>query len=169
MIKDVTAALQACLSAELSETIDALTTLNKHFGRETGSIALGEVPESLVAAYSGAGKRHRNTKVQSSRGRSCTGEEACSVSPRSRLVEVGRRIPGGAARRRDFPHGPRSPRSFDPSCSEKQVGIGSISQTPELATLFHNNGSAKQRDRRLTKIGRPMSVLGGRQEEISSC
>jgi hypothetical protein len=35
MIKDVTAALQACLSAELSETIDALTTLNKHFGRET--------------------------------------------------------------------------------------------------------------------------------------
>lgn len=62
MVRDVTEELQNCLSAELSETIDALTTLNKHFGRETRSIALGEVSEALVAAYTGAEKRQRNTK-----------------------------------------------------------------------------------------------------------
>jgi hypothetical protein len=135
MIKDVTAALQALSLRGAKRNDRCPHDAEQALWSRDRSIALGEVPESLVAAYSGAGKRHRNTKVQSSRGRSCTGEEACSVSPRSRLVEVGRRSPGGAARRRDFPHGPRSPRSFDPSCSEKQVGIGSISQTLELATL----------------------------------
>jgi len=62
MIRDVTAELQDVLSVELGETIDALTTLNRHFGRETRSIALGEVSESLIAAYTGAEKRARNTK-----------------------------------------------------------------------------------------------------------
>jgi len=32
--------MRCSISAELCETIDALTTLNKHFGRETRSIAL---------------------------------------------------------------------------------------------------------------------------------
>ncbi|WP_354247373.1 hypothetical protein [Bradyrhizobium sp. LA2.1] len=62
MIRDVTSELQSLLSSELGETIDALTTLNKHFGRETRSIALGEVSESLIAAYTGAVRSERNTK-----------------------------------------------------------------------------------------------------------
>jgi hypothetical protein len=62
MIKDVTTELQSCLSAELSETINALTTLNGRFGRETRSIALGEISECLIAAYTGAEKRVRNTR-----------------------------------------------------------------------------------------------------------
>jgi hypothetical protein len=62
MIKDVTTELKACLSAELSATIDALAALNKHFGRETRSIALGEISESLIAIYTGAEKRPRSTK-----------------------------------------------------------------------------------------------------------
>jgi len=62
MIKDVTRNVQACLSAKLKEAIDALTTLNEHFGRETQSAALGEVSESLIAAYVGGERRERNTK-----------------------------------------------------------------------------------------------------------
>lgn len=48
MIKDITVELRSLLSAELGATIEALTTLNKHFGRETQSIALGEISESLI-------------------------------------------------------------------------------------------------------------------------
>jgi hypothetical protein len=62
MIRDVTDKLRSYLSGELAEAIDALTTLNKHFGRETRSIAIGELSESLIAAYTGAEKRERNTK-----------------------------------------------------------------------------------------------------------
>jgi hypothetical protein len=62
MIRDVTDSLRKCLNGELAEAIDALTTLNKHFGRETRSIAIGELSESLVAAYTGAERRERNTK-----------------------------------------------------------------------------------------------------------
>jgi hypothetical protein len=46
----------------LKKAIDALTILNRHFGRETQSAALGEVSESLIAAYVGAERRERNSK-----------------------------------------------------------------------------------------------------------
>jgi hypothetical protein len=62
MVRDVTADVQAHLSTELGEAIDALTTLNRHFGRETQSAALGEISESLIAHYTGAERRERNTK-----------------------------------------------------------------------------------------------------------
>jgi hypothetical protein len=62
LITDVTSELRSCLNTELAEAIDALTKLNKHFGRETRSIAIGELSESLVASYTGAEKRERNTK-----------------------------------------------------------------------------------------------------------
>ena len=41
---------------------EALTTLNKHFGREKISAALGEILESLIATYVGGERRKRNTK-----------------------------------------------------------------------------------------------------------
>jgi hypothetical protein len=81
MIKDITADLQTCLSATLSETIDALTTLNKHFGRETRSIALGEISESLVAAYTGAEKRDRNTKGHD------LYKDGCLIEVKARLID----------------------------------------------------------------------------------
>src|ERR1700756_2839102 len=62
MVRDVTSDAQACLSAELKEAIDALTILNRHFGRETQSAALGEGSESLIAAYVWAERRERNSK-----------------------------------------------------------------------------------------------------------
>jgi hypothetical protein len=62
MVREITNEVQVSLSAVLKEAIDALTTLNKHFGRETQSAALGEVSESLIALYLGAERRERNTK-----------------------------------------------------------------------------------------------------------
>lgn len=62
MIRDMTDDLRGCLSGELADAIDALTTLNRHFGRETRSIAIGELSESLVALYTAAERRKRNTK-----------------------------------------------------------------------------------------------------------
>lgn len=62
MIRDKTESLRACLRGDLADAIDALTMLNKYFGRETRSIAIGEISESLVASYTGAERRARNTK-----------------------------------------------------------------------------------------------------------
>src|ERR1700730_12734335 len=63
MIQDVTLSLRNHLNGEIEEAIDALTILNKHFGRETQSSAIGELSELLVVSYLGAEKRERrNTK-----------------------------------------------------------------------------------------------------------
>ena len=62
MVRDVTNDVQACLSRALAEAIDALTVLNKHFGRETQSAALGEISESLIAIYANAKRTKRNTR-----------------------------------------------------------------------------------------------------------
>jgi hypothetical protein len=62
MVRDVTADVQAHLSIELGAAIEALTTLNIYFGRETQSAALGEISESLIAQYIGAERRERNTR-----------------------------------------------------------------------------------------------------------
>lgn len=62
MVRDVTEDVRLHLSSELAVAMDALTTLNRHFGRETQSAALGEISESLIAQYIGAERRARNTK-----------------------------------------------------------------------------------------------------------
>ncbi|WP_316227886.1 MULTISPECIES: hypothetical protein [unclassified Bradyrhizobium] len=62
MVKEITAEVEAHLSVELVEAIDALAVLSKHFGRETLSAAIGEVSERLITTYVGGERRKRGTR-----------------------------------------------------------------------------------------------------------
>ena len=56
MINDLTEKITALISNDLREAIGALVLLDKHFGRETISTAIGELSERLIEKYLG-GKR----------------------------------------------------------------------------------------------------------------
>ncbi|HEY2134184.1 MAG TPA: hypothetical protein VGH36_14620, partial [Acetobacteraceae bacterium] len=62
MVADETKKLQKALTPQLEEAMDAISVLNRHFGRETLSAAIGELSEILVESFTGAKRTQRNTR-----------------------------------------------------------------------------------------------------------
>jgi hypothetical protein len=87
---DVTKQMQKAFGRDIRAALKALATLEKHFGRETVSAAIGEVSEVLVERFANAKRIRRGGK----------GHDL--IDKFGRKIEVKARLPGTYADSRQF-------------------------------------------------------------------